>query len=39
MRKIDNTSNDWRTDTENPIINTFRELMIESNEYVDEPSI
>lgn len=38
-QKINNAGSDWRTDTENPIINTFRELMIESNEYVDEPSI
>lgn len=29
-------SNDWNTNTDNPLINTFRQLMIENNEFVDD---
>ena len=32
-------SNDWKTDTDNNTINAFRELMIENNEYQDDPMV
>ena len=37
--EINKNNKDWETNTNDPIINTFRELMIESNEYVGEPEI
>ena len=37
--EINKNNRDWETNTNDPIINTFRELMIESNEYVGEPEI
>ena len=32
VREIPN-SDDWRTDTDNPMVNAFRELMMENNQY------
>lgn len=32
-------SEDWRTDTDNPMINAFREVMAENNKYADEPRV
>ena len=32
-------SEDWRTDTDDPMINAFRELMIENNQYQDDPYV
>lgn len=37
--EIDRNSTDWNISTDDPIINTFRELMIENNEYTGEPNI
>lgn len=37
--EIPKNSKDWNTNTDDPIINTFRELMIETNEYEGEPNI
>lgn len=37
--EIPKNSKDWNTNTDDPIINTFRELMIENNEYEGEPNI
>lgn len=37
--EIPKNSKDWDTNTDDPIINTFRELMIENNEYEGEPNI
>ena len=38
VREIPN-SNDWRTDTDNPMVNAFRELMMENNQYQDDPYV
>lgn len=32
-------SEDWRTDTDNPMINAFREIMAENNKFVDDPCV
>lgn len=32
-------SDDWSTNTNNQMINTFREIMKENNQYVDDPNV
>lgn len=32
-------SEDWRTDTDNNMINAFREIMANNNQYVDDPYV
>ena len=32
-------SEDWRTDTDDPMVNAFREQMIYNNQFVDDPYV
>lgn len=39
IRKDIPNSNDWNTDTDNPMINGFREVMAHNNQFVDDPYV